>query len=141
MKLGPIQQAIAAVHDLDGGARIRRARAERLKAQSAEEKEQENHTILGRPAVERLRRAMTSALKPHTIEWDRFNTGLSVDGRDLRSSIWLRGVISPATTGPRFATSLRVTLPFDMHPKSAEQFAAQVAALKAGADAIRAAGY
>lgn len=141
MKLTSIQAAITAVHDLDGGTRIRRAQAEHLKAQSAEEREREAHAKLGRPYVQRLRRVMTNALKPHRIDWDDFNTGLSIDGRDHSTSIWLRGTISPATTGPRFASSLRVTLPFDMHPKSAEQFAAQVAALKAGADAIQAAGY
>jgi hypothetical protein len=141
MKLAPIQAAITAVADLDGGARIRRARAERLKAQSNEQAAEALHATLGRPHVMRLRRIMTNALKPHRIDWDDFNTGLSIDGRDNSTAIWLRGKLNPATRGPRFASSLRVTLPFDMHPKSAEQFAAQVAQLKAGADAIQQAGY
>jgi hypothetical protein len=140
MKLAPIQAAITAVRDLDG-QRIRRAKIERQKAEASLEKEQENHAKLGRIHVLRLRRVMTNALKPHRIDWDDFNTGLSIDGRDYSTMIWLRGTISPATIGPRFASSLRVTLPFDMHPKSAEQFAAQVAQLKAGADAIQQAGY
>lgn len=141
MKLAPIQAAIAAVQDLDGGARIRRALAELMNARRKEEREENAHTTLGSPHVARLRRVMTNALKPHTIAWDNFNTGLSIDGRDNSSSICLRGVISPATAGPRFGSSLRVTLRFDMHSKSAEQFASQVALLKAGADAIQAGGY
>lgn len=141
MKLASIQAAITEVHNLDGGQRIRRADAERTKADMALERERQNHAKLGSGPVQRLRRAMAAALKPHGIEWDAWNTGLSIDGRDNSTMIWLCGKISPATKGARFATSLRVTLPFDMHPKSAEQFAAQVAALKAGADAIQAAGY
>jgi hypothetical protein len=141
MKLATIQFSIDAVRDLDGGARIRRARAEAMKAKRDLTAEEESHAKLGSMHVQRLRRVMTNAMKPHRIEWDDFNTGLSIDGRDNKSSIWLRGKISPATTGPRFASSLRVTLPFDMHPASAEQFANQVRALKAGADAIQQAGY
>lgn len=140
MKLASIQAAITAVSALDG-QRIRRAKIERQKAEATLEKEREAHAKLGRTHVQRLRRVMTNALKPHDIEWDNFNTGLSLDGRDHSTMIWLRGTIMPATQGPRFASSLRVTLPFDMHPKSAEQFAAQVAILKAGADAIQQAGY
>jgi hypothetical protein len=140
MNLPGIQAAITAVRDLDG-QRIRRAKIERQKAEASLEKEREAHAKLGRMHVLRLRRVMTNALKPHRIDWDNFNTGLSLDGRDHSTMIWLRGTLHPATTGPRFASSLRVTLPFDMHPKSAEQFAAQVGALKAGADAIQAAGY
>jgi hypothetical protein len=140
MKLALIQAAITAVAGLDG-ARLRNAKAERNKAQSLLERAEEIHAKAGRAHVMRLRRVMMNALKPHRIDWDNFNTGLSIDGRDHSTMIWLRGTISPATIGPRFASSLRVTLPFDMHPKSAEQFAAQVAQLKAGADAIQQAGY
>lgn len=139
MKLPLIQESIAAVAAFNGKP-LAIARANARKARVAEEAAREAFTRIGWPHVSRLRRAMANALRPHRIEWDNHNTGIT-PGEDAKSRIWLRGVISPATTGPRFATSLRVTLPFDMHPKSAEQFAAQVAALKAGADAIQAQGY
>lgn len=139
MKLALIQESIAAVATFNGKS-LAIAQENARKARLAEEAAREARARIGWPHVVRLRRAMTNALRPHRIEWDNYNTGLTL-GQGGTSLIWLRGVISPATTGPRFATSLRVTLPFEMHPKSAEQFAAQVAALKAGADAIQAKGY
>jgi hypothetical protein len=140
MKLAPIQAALDAVAALDGDL-IRTATAERNRAEAILDMREEARHEISLPHIARLRRAMTHALRPHRIEWDYGHSGLSLDGRDYSSSIWLRGTLSPATAGPRFASSLRVTLPFDMHPKTAEQFAAQVAQLKACADAIQAAGY
>lgn len=140
MKLAPIEAAINAVAALDGEL-IRAATAQRNVAEAMLDAREEARHKTALPHIARLRRAMVHALRPHRIEWDYGHSGLSLDGRDFSSAIWLRGTISPATTGKRFASSLRVALRFDMHPKTAEQFAAQVATLKAGADAIQAAGY
>lgn len=140
MKPALIQAAIDTVAALDGDL-IRSAEAERNRAEAMLDMREEGRHKVALPQIHRLRRAMVAALRPHRIEWEYGHSGLSLDGRDFSSAIWLRGAISPATYGVRFANSLRVTLPFDLHPKSAEQFAAQVAVLKAGADAIQAAGY
>lgn len=141
MKLANIEEALEAARALDRTP-LRKATHTQMAARLTEERERTALAKAGAKHVARLTRAMARALTPHQIEWDLWSTGVTQTATDaLASPIWLRGVISPATTGPRFATRLRVTLPFDMHPKTAEQFAAQVATLKAGADAITEAGY
>lgn len=99
----------------------------------------------GHHQVARLRRQIAGAMQPHLISWNDGSTGLRL-GDAGKAAVQLRGfVIAVAPAATPLAAPQRITyasISFLLQDvTSAEGLHAAVRQIKAGADAIQAAGY